>query len=73
MKELIINIPEDAVEFIEEFVERIGGVVSDNKNKLVSKEKLIKAKPLDFFGTWSDIPLDPENYRKNSWRKTSEL
>ena len=75
MKELIINIPKDAVEFVEEFVERIGGSVENNKKKrkLTSKPKVTKSKPLDFFGTWTDIPLDPETYRKKLWRKTPEL
>ncbi len=33
MKELIINVPEDAVKFVEEFVERIGGIIEPAKNK----------------------------------------
>ncbi|MCW3109489.1 MAG: hypothetical protein JWQ09_3995, partial [Segetibacter sp.] len=35
--------------------------------------KVTKAKPLDFFGTWPDIPLDPETYRGKLWRKIPEL
>lgn len=77
MKEIIINVPEDAVEFVEEFVERIGGniVEEDEKNskKSNSKRKTSKPKPLDFFGTWKDIPLDPKTYRKELWRKIPEL
>jgi hypothetical protein len=75
MKELIINIPEDAVEFVEEFVERIGGIVENSKNKRNSKsgEKVTEVLPLDSFGTWPDIPLDPKTYRKRLWRKTPGL
>lgn len=73
MKELIINIPEDAVEFVEEFAERIGGTISDGKKRSGDKEKLMKVKPLDFFGSWPDITFDPETYRKNLWRKTQQL
>ncbi|MCW3114990.1 MAG: hypothetical protein JWR18_3386 [Segetibacter sp.] len=77
MKEIIINVPEDAVEFVEEFVERIGGTVvegdGEKKQKPKSKRKTAKPKPLDFFGTWKDIPLDPINYRKDLWRKIPEL
>lgn len=75
MKELIINIPEDAVEFVEEFIERIGGIIESgrHKEKISDKERVLKPRPLDFFGTWKDIPLDPQNYRKRLWRETPEL
>ncbi|MCW3105560.1 MAG: hypothetical protein JWQ09_66 [Segetibacter sp.] len=75
MKELIINVPEDAIEFVEQFVESIGGTIekSKSKKKLNSRGKVTKAKPLDFFGTWPDIPLDPETYRGKLWRKIPEL
>ena len=77
MKEIVINVPEDAVEFVEEFVERIGGNVVEGdgkkKKKLNGKRTEAKAKPLDFFGTWKDIPLDPTTYRKDLWRKAPEF
>lgn len=75
MKELIINVPEESVEFVEEFVERIGGIIDStkNKNKSNSKVKGTKPQPLDFFGTWPDIPLDPKTYREKLWRKIPEL
>lgn len=75
MKELIINVPEDAVKFVEEFVERIGGIIepAKNKKKISSKEQGTNSKPLDFFGTWPDIPLDPKTYRKKLWREIQEL
>ncbi len=74
MKELIINVPENAVEFVEEFIERIGGVIESSGNKKISnKGRVSKPRPLDFFGTWTDIPLDPETYRKKLWRETPEL
>ncbi len=75
MKELTINVPEDAVEFVEEFVERIGGIIENSKNKRKSNSnsKATKPKPLDFFGTWPDIPLDSKTYREKLWRKIPEL
>ena len=75
MKELIINVPEDAVEFVEEFVDRIGGTIQSEKSKKKSKGKAEakKLKPLDFFGTWPDIPLDPKTYRERLWRKIPEF
>lgn len=48
MKEIIINVPEDAVEL----VERIGGTIhSKNKRKLTSNAKATRPKALEFFGT----------------------
>ncbi len=75
MKEIIINVPEDAVRFVAEFVERIGGTMESTKNKknLNNKQKATKSQPLDFFGTWPDIPLDPKTYRDKLWRKTPNL
>lgn len=71
MKEITINVPEDAVELVEELVERIGGTIetSKNKRKLKSNAKATKPKPLDFFGTWTDIPLYPETYREKLCEK----
>lgn len=74
MKEIIIKVPDDAAEFVEEFVERIGGTIENQKNKnTFEKGKAAKNKPLDFFGTWVDIPLDPKTYREKLWRKITEL
>jgi len=73
MKELIINVPEDAVEFVEELVERIGGTVEIAKRKKKQNIAENAAKPLDFFGTWKDIPLDPKTYREKLWRAIPEL
>lgn len=75
MKEIIINVPDDAAELVQELVERIGGTIKNNKNKrkLNSNAKTTKPKPLDFFATWTDIPLDPETYREKLWRKTPEF
>ena len=75
MKELIINVPEDAVEFVEELVERIGGTkqVAKNKKRLKKPENKVNPKPMDFFGTWKDIPLDPKTYRDTVWRTIPEL
>ena len=71
--------PDESVAFVEEFVEKIGGNVTGikiktpAKNKKVETKKPKRPKPLDFFGTWRDIPLNPKTYRKNLWRKTSEF
>ena len=75
MKEIIINVPEDSVSFVEEFVERIGGTIDTTKinKRKVRVPKKSKPKPLDFFGTWPDIPLDPKTYREKLWRKIPKL
>ena len=77
MKIMTIQVPDDSVDFIEEFVERIGGHVEKNKEeegKKKGKSKASKkAKPLDFFGTWPDINLNPETYREKLWRKVPRL
>jgi hypothetical protein len=79
MKEMIIRVPDDSVAFVEEFVEKIGGGVSEIKNKASAKSKKAerkktkRPKPLDFFGTWRDIDLDPRTYRKKLWRKSQEF
>lgn len=77
MKEMIIKVPDDSVAFVEEFVEKIGGDVSQiktfAKNKKAETKKTKRPKPLDFFGTWRDINLDPKTYRKKLWRKTPEF
>jgi len=76
MKELTIHVHEDAVEFVEEFVERIGGAVDVPKGKPALKKigaEKSKPKPFDFFDTWKDIPLNTENYRNKLWRPIQEL
>ncbi|TKK70895.1 hypothetical protein FC093_04155 [Ilyomonas limi] len=75
MKIMTIQVPDDSVDFVEKFVERIGGSVETKaKEKKESKRVQVrKYKPLDFFGTWSDIDLDPKIYRKQLWRKAPEL
>ena len=75
MKEIIINVPEDAVEFVGELIERIGGTIQATKNKgtVNEKRKSTRSRPFDFFGSWPDIPLDPKNYREKLWRKHHEL
>lgn len=75
MKIMTIQVPDDSVDFVEEFVERIGGSVetSVEEKKEKGKAQTKKYKPLDFFGTWSDIDLDPKTYRKQLWRKAPAL
>ncbi len=75
MKEIIINVPEDTVELVEELVQRIGGTIekNENKKKINDKAKGANPKPLGFFGTWPNIPLDPKTYREKFWRKIPEL
>ncbi len=75
MKEIIINVPEDTVELVEELVQRIGGTIEKpkNKKKINDKAKGANPKPFDFFGTWPDIPLNPKTYREKLWRKIPEL
>lgn len=77
MKELIINVPEDAVDFVEEFVDRIGGTVAEVDKKPVKKSMKPassgEVKLSDFFGSWPDIDLDPKTYRKTLWGKRLDL
>lgn len=74
MKEIIVNVPEDTVELVEELIQRIGGTIEKSyKKKINDKTKGSNSKPLDFFGTWPDIPLDPKTYREKLWRKIPEL
>ncbi len=70
MKELIIRVPDDSVAFVEEFIEKIGGDVAGIKDETTKNKKEKKPKPLDFFGTWRDIDLDPHTYRNKLWLKT---
>ena len=73
MKEIIINVPEDAVEFVEEFVERIGGTVVEGNGEKKKKQKSATDNPTpklsDIFGSWPNIDLDPKTYRKKLWRR----
>ncbi len=79
MKIMTIQVPDDSVEFVEEFVERIGGNVEEKelieaKPKKEKKAKAVKKeKPLDSFGAWIDIDLDPVTYREKLWRKIPQL
>jgi hypothetical protein len=77
MKEIIINVPEDSVSFVEEFVERIGGSIGSENIKPVKKNKVSKNlnsyKLSDYFGSWPDIDLDPKTYRKQIWGKRIDL
>lgn len=77
MKEIIIQVPENCVSAIEKFVEKIGGSITENskEKRLLEKQnkrKEMELKPLDFFGTWPDIDLDPVTYRGKLWRKAPE-
>ncbi len=76
MKIMTIQVPDDSVEFVEEFVERIGGNVEEKVEEVKQKQgksSSKKIKPLDSFGMWTDINLDPETYRKKLWRKTPQI
>lgn len=66
MTTMTIQVPDDSVEFVEEFIERIGGSIEE-------KDKEAQEKPLDSFGAWMDIDLDPETYRKKLWRQNLQL
>jgi len=73
MKLMTIQVPDDSVDFVEEFVERIGGSVATKAKEKKENRKAKQYKPLDFFGTWLDLDLDPQAYRKQLWRKAPEL
>jgi len=44
MKEMIIKVPDESVAFVEEFVEKIGGDVSQIKTKTSAKNKKTEIK-----------------------------
>jgi hypothetical protein len=72
MKEMLIRVPEESVAFVEELLQKIGGDVTEIKKPAKHTKNTFpkkQPKPLDFFGTWLDIDLDPKTYRKKLWRK----
>ena len=74
MKIMTINVPDDSVEFVEEFVERIGGNVEEKKEKqekkLVGKVKKASKKkelsPTFMFGKWKDFDIDARKLREET-------
>lgn len=75
---MTIQVPDDSVEFVEEFVERIGGNVAGKKedNKLVKKakkssQKKDKIDPTFMFGKWKDFNIDARKLREEAWGRKS--
>ena len=77
MKIMTIQVPDDSVEFVEEFVERIGGYVEEKveekKEKPIQKSKEKKSKEkIDhtyLFGKWKDFDIDARKLREDAWRR----
>lgn len=73
MKEYIVKIPENEIETVSQILEKFGAEVTPVlKTKTLRPKKINKIKknkPLDFFGTWKDIDLEPENFRKKLWER----
>lgn len=79
MKVMTIQVPDDSVEFVEEFVERIGGNVEEKeeekkpikKGKTKSvKSKKGKKEKIDhtyLFGKWKDFDIDARKLREQAW------
>lgn len=81
MKIMTIKVPDDSVEFVEEFVERIGGNVEEKelvgeKPKREKKVKTAKEKSgnkkgkIDhtfMFGKWKDFDIDAKKLREEAW------
>ena len=74
MKIMTILVPDDSVDFVEEFVERIGGSVEE-KEKPVKKAKATKSKKektekIDhtyLFGKWKNFDIDARKLREEAW------
>jgi hypothetical protein len=72
MKEMIVRIPDESVEMVEDFIEKIGGnakITSTMKEDSFEINKERKALPTDFFGMFPDLNLDAINYRDELWRR----
>ena len=72
---MTIQVPDDSVEFVEEFVERIGGNVEEKEEekKPVKKSKAKRSKEkIDhtyLFGKWKDFDIDARKLREETWRR----
>ena len=75
MKIMTIQVPDDSVDFVEEFVERIGGSVetSVEEQKPVKKVKKASKKkelsPTFMFGKWKDFDIDAKKLREEAWTR----
>ena len=74
MKIMTIQVPDDSVDFVEEFVERIGGSVEETEEeKPVKKADKKKSKEkIDhtfLFGKWKDFDIDARKLREEAWRR----
>ncbi len=72
---MTIQVPDDSVEFVEEFIGRIGGNIEEKeeekKQVKKSKEKESKEK-IDhtyLFGKWKDFDIDARKLREETWRR----
>lgn len=71
MKEMIINIPEDSSTLVTELIEKLGGSVKKENEKIVSKKKK-EQKPVEhdfLFGKWKDFDIDARKLREELWRR----
>ena len=72
MKEMIVRVPDENVEMVEGFIEKIGGnvkITSMTKEDSYEISKERKALPTEFFGVFPDLNLDAINYRDELWRR----
>ena len=75
MKIMTINVPDDSVDFVEEFIERIGGNVEDKKEEKKPAEKVKKASkkkelsPTFMFGKWKGFDIDARKLREETWTR----
>src|SRR4051812_13753149 len=82
MKFMTIQVPDDSVDFVEEFVERIGGSVETKEEKKESKKTSVKKaanknrkEEIDhtfMFGKWKDYDIDPKKLREEVWQRKFE-
>lgn len=81
MKMMTIQVPDDSVDFVEEFVERIGGSVevkSEEKKQYKKAQvkktatKKNKKEEIDhtfLFGKWKDYDIDARKLRAEAWQR----
>ena len=83
IKEYILRVPEEQDELVTAIVGKLGAelepvndstTVSQKKVKKKSKEKKQKkTSALNLFGTWKDVDIDPDNFRKQLWDRSHKF
>lgn len=78
MEELIVKVEENKKKLIEYLLKELGCEVlktsEKKREKKVNKKRINqKISPFSIFGTWKDIDLDPETFRKKLWDRSHKF